>query len=83
MRLVDNDWPLKGSFGVVNDSFPYEMIAYPVKTTTDPTPYHRKIWRHMKGGFNVDWNYYPRGRVEIRRGKAIVYLTRIVYCIWN
>ncbi|MBO7453528.1 MAG: hypothetical protein J6U54_24605 [Clostridiales bacterium] len=36
---------------------------------------HRLLWESLpnKNTHNKPYNYYPRGRVEIKRGKAVIY----------
>ena len=46
---------------------------------------HRKTWAMLTGKRRelrgYDWNYFPRGRVEIRRGKAVIFMNpRILSC---
>lgn len=57
------------SKGDVDD---FKLIAYPVSIDT-PTPSHKNIWNMCKDKINKPWNFYPRGRVEIRNNKAIIF----------
>ena len=38
---------------------------------------HEKVWNQLEKKYtgNLPYNYYPRGRVEINNGKAIIYLS--------
>ena len=62
--------PKKGPFWVVDIEKP--IVACPVAIDTNPVPSHKSVWDDCKGNIKEAWNYYPRGRVEIRRGKVIV-----------
>ena len=39
----------------------------------DSTPAHINIWNTMRGKLRETWNQYPRQRLKIRRGKAIIF----------
>lgn len=67
---------LKGPFWIISDSFCEEcnMISFPVPFDDKNTPSHKEVWKDVCGNNKSKaWNYYPRGRVEIRRNKAIVF----------
>ncbi len=67
---------LKGPFGVITDRG--TVAAFPVSQTVDPVPSHREVWK-FAGKSKRPWNYYPRGRVEIKRGKAVVYANPLCF----
>lgn len=67
--------PRKGPFWLAED----KIIAFPVDLTVMPVPSHKKVWANIKCEINEEWNYYPRGRVEIRNEKAIVFLSPYCY----
>lgn len=43
---------------------------------------HRLLWETLptKITHNKPYNYYPRGRVEIKRGKAVIYANPNICC---
>lgn len=43
---------------------------------------HRLLWKSLQTRFthNKPYNYYPRGRVEIKRGKAVIYANPNICC---
>lgn len=43
---------------------------------------HRLLWEKLskKITHNKPYNYYPRGRVEIKRGKAVIYANPNICC---
>lgn len=44
------------------------------------TPSHRETWSILDDrDRDKPWNYYPRGRVEIRGGKALVFLNPFLF----
>ena len=65
----------KGPFWVIANGFDEATIlCFPVHHSTESTPSHIDAWQKVCGEYKrMKWNYYPRGRVEIRRGKATVY----------
>ena len=67
--------PRKGPFWVVAD----KIIAFPVDLLVVPVPSHKEVWGNVKCEIKEKWNYYPRGRVEIRNEKAIVFLSPYCY----
>ena len=58
-----------------------KLIAVAVELTQG-TPAHKEIWDSCKGEIRQLWNYYPRGRVEIRRGRVIVYANPVCFA-WD
>ena len=73
--IIENPYPRKGPFWVTAD----EVIAYPVKLTVNPVLSHKEAWQSIKYKIRTKWNYYPRGRIEIRNGKAVVFLSSYCY----
>ena len=55
-----------------------ELLCFPVSgnVVDAVSNNHRRFWKtlphSLTGG--MSYNYYPRGRVELRHGKAVVYL---------
>jgi len=78
----------KGPFWIVyeylNDNCDFDdaiLISYPVLHTTELTPSHKDVWHAVCGKFkHASWNDFPRGRVEIRRGRAIVFANPKCFC---
>ena len=68
----NNNYPMKGPFWVIATDEPY-LLSYPVYTDADPVPSHKNVWPMLDVTPKVSWNHYPRGRVEIRRGNALVF----------
>jgi len=75
---------LKGPFWVIGEtdldgnlSFG-KLLACSVEVS-QITPSHKDIWDFCRGNIKRRWNYYPRGRVEIRRGKAVVFANPICF----
>jgi len=67
---------LKGPFWVVNaEEGPddHQLLSCPVSLDTHPVPSHKEVWKQVRGRRTAHWNYYPRGRIEVRRNKAIVF----------
>ena len=61
---------LKGPFWVAGE----EILSYPVEVSTQPPPSHKEIWKFVNKKYKrKPWNYFPRGRVEIRNQKAIIF----------
>ena len=61
---------LKAPFWVAGEEF----LLYPVEVSTQPTPSHKDVWKLVYGEHKRSpWNYFPRGRVEIRNDKAIIF----------
>lgn len=59
-----------------------ELLCYPVSVNTSPSLSHIDVWKEVYPGYKqTPWNYYPRGRVEIRYGKAIVYANPICFML--
>ncbi|MBS5400180.1 MAG: hypothetical protein KHY08_13955 [Lachnospiraceae bacterium] len=70
---------LKGVFWLIEGnilSVPYnEKFPFGVSRSGD-TYVHREIWEYVRPeGCKQAYNYYPRGRVEVKKnGKAVVYM---------
>ena len=70
---------LKGVFWLIEGNIlavPYdEKFSYGVSRSGD-TYVHKKIWEYVKPeGCKQTYNYYPRGRVEVKKtGKVVVYM---------
>ena len=70
--------PKKGPFWLIcepdiTDNITHgKLLSFPV-LQSQATPSHKDIWNLCKGTIKNPWNYYPRGRVEIKRGKAVIY----------
>lgn len=71
--------PLKGVFWIIEGkilAIPYNKnFSYGVSRSGD-TYVHKKIWNFVRPkGCKKTYNYYPRGRVEIKRnGKSVIFL---------
>lgn len=87
MQLTEqamNTLPKKGPFWLIcgisrdGDIVLEKLISAAVEATED-TPVHKEIWDSCKTGIKKPWNYFPRGRVEIRHGKAVVYANSLCY----
>ena len=61
---------MKGPFWVIASED--RIIAVPVDLHVLPVPSHKKCWPNV-GGSSKPWYFFPRGRVEIRRGKALIF----------
>ena len=69
---------LKGPFWLIcetdnDDNIIYETFLSCPVSLSQITPCHKDVWELCRGNIKKPWNYYPRGRVEIKRGKAVVY----------
>lgn len=61
---------LKGPFWIIGE----ELLPYPIEVSTQPTPSHKDVWKYASGAHKrKPWNYFPRGRVEIRNQKVIIF----------
>lgn len=64
----------KGPFWLITEP-EYHILSYPVNVSLTETPSHKSVWRGIAGIYsNRPWNYYPRGRVEIRKNRAVIFL---------
>ena len=71
---------LKGPFWIAGE----EILSYPVEVSTQPTPSHRDVWKLVCGEQKrKPWNYFPRGRVEIRNKKAIIFANPVCFLYKN
>ncbi len=79
LRCDDTKAPIgmKGPFWVLEEED--RMIAYPVPLSQTPVPSHKDVWLSVCGIRKKTWSYYPRGRVEIRNGKVIVFANSYCY----
>jgi len=83
-RLTKESYALKGPFWIVceidkdNNLIVENVISYPI-VLSQITPSHETIWNSCRGNNKRKWNYYPRGRVEIRRNKAIVFANSLCF----
>ena len=70
--------PKKGPFWLIREIrsngniVPERLLCRTVELSQN-TPSHKDIWDSCKGTVKNPWNYYPRGRVEIKRGKVVIY----------
>lgn len=55
------------------------LLAFLVPENAERMPSHRESWEKVWKGDDRDkvWNSFPRGRVELRRGKAVVFLNPV------
>ena len=53
--------------------------AEPVDANAEITPSHKECWTRAGGDKPHMWNYFPRGRVEIRHGKALVFANPLCF----
>ena len=69
--------------GVICDFSEAQIIAHPLHAEEQMLS-HRQAWKTLsrdKALRNTPFDYYPRGRVELRRGKAIIFMNpRIMEC---
>lgn len=83
-ELQNENTPKKGPFWLIcgidsNGNIAAEkLITYSV-FQTQVTPSHKDVWEDCKGSIKKPWNYYPRGRVEIRNSKAVVYANPLCF----
>lgn len=81
---MDNHAPRKGPFWLICEVngdggiLPERILCYPVNQS-EMTPSHKDVWNNYRGDIRKAWNYYPRGRVEIKRQKAIIYANGLCY----
>lgn len=71
--------PSRGVFWIVDGkvlSFPfYNDINSPGVAKSGLTYNHKNLWPDVKPkGCNKPYNYYPRGRVELRKKNPIIYV---------
>lgn len=57
--------------------FTEEILACTIPETADPNT-HKDSWKAITAGRKdlrgISWNYFPRGRVEVSRGRALVFM---------
>ena len=73
-------YEVDGNTGEVRCDFTdARLIVHVLPDSAAKSPSHMETWPHLadhdKG---KSWNYYPRGRVEIRGGRAFVFLNPLV-----
>lgn len=69
-EITGENLMLKGAFWTVGE----DILSYPVEIPTQPNPSHKDVWKLVCGEHKrKPWNYFPRGRVEIRNDKAIIF----------
>lgn len=79
--LLNNESLLKGPFWLISEDDEDYLVAYPIEASAK-TPSHKEIWDFYRGNIKRTWNYYPRGRVEIKTNKAIVFANPLCFeCI--
>lgn len=57
-------------------------LDYNFSSNNGRTYNHEKLWKKLSPKItdNKKFDYYPRGRVEINRGKAIIYCSPYIAC---
>lgn len=76
--MLNENYPKKGPFWLiceidsVGNISPEKLLSCSVELSKI-TPSHKDIWDSCRGNIKKPWNYYPRGRVEVKKDKAIVY----------
>ena len=57
-------------------------LDYNSSSNNGRTYNHEKLWKNLSPKItdNKKYDYYPRGRVEINRGKAIIYCSLYIAC---
>lgn len=70
--------PKKGPFWLIcemdsSGNIVFEKLLFRSVELSQITPSHKDIWDSCRGNIKKPWNYYPRGRVEVKKDKAIVY----------
>lgn len=55
-----------------------ELLCFPVPEN-EKTPSHRNVWEAIYSHGRRRWNDFPRGRVEVRRGRAIVFANPLCF----
>lgn len=69
-EITGENLMLKGPFWIAEE----EILSHPVEVSTQPTPSHKEVWKFVCGEHKrKPWNYFPRGRVEIKNQKAIIF----------
>ena len=70
----------KGVFWLIDGNiycFPFDGSINDGVAKSGDTYHHKKLWKHLHlCRHNRDFDYYPRGRVEInKKGKVIIYMS--------
>lgn len=88
-KLYEAKEPSKGIFWFVKSEGDNEFDILYLDIPNDPnfignsknglTYTHEKTWKDLISGLpgdikNKNWNYFPRGRVELKNNKATIYL---------
>ena len=64
----------------INVSFENAEILFYRVPDDLKTPSHKDCWNKVNSEVRMmPWNYYPRGRVEYTRNKAVIYANPIVF----
>ena len=71
---------MKGVFWLIDDnlvSFPFDGQFVDGISKSRDTYNHRKLWEYVRPkGCAKDFDYYPRGRVELtNKGRAVIYMS--------
>lgn len=66
----------RGKFTLLGEPLPCNYSGeYTNDTTSKSAKTHKKLWDKYKSSYNdVDYTYYPRGRVAIYEGTAFIHL---------
>ena len=77
MKISEAKEQSRGVFWIVDNellAFPFINDSYGV-SKSGLTYNHEKLWKELKVGRNIPYNYYPRGRVEFSSsGRPIVWM---------
>ncbi len=77
MKISEAKEQSRGVFWIVDNellAFPFINDSYGV-SKSGLTYNHEKLWKELKVGKNIPYNYYPRGRVEFSSsGRPIVWM---------
>ena len=61
-----------------------QLVVRLIPEDAEEMPSHRESWPLVcEGHSDHPWNYYPRGRVELRRGRALVFVNPLCLECWN
>ena len=77
MKIFEAKEQSRGVFWIVDNkllAFPFINDSYGV-SKSGLTYNHEKLWKELKVGKNIPYNYYPRGRVDFNgSGKPIIWM---------
>ena len=85
MTEIQNEhFPKKGPFWLISEigsvgNISHEKLLSCSVELSQITPSHKEIWDSCRGNIKKPWNYYPRGRVEVKKDKAIVYANSLCF----